>query len=380
MSAPAHGAVPVSSRRRSVVGLGLVTALLAALVAATLSTASAAGLAVRVSGLTSLSMAGRCTTEAVQVTAGATTSGSSTQVTLTGLPAACLGRPATVRLYAPDGTALTTADTAATLPAAGSTATLTVPAYLTSAVGGVALSIGTWGVATTWAAPTVAPTTDPVTAGPDTAVSAQVWPVLATSGTQFCSTTVVTTTSATPVVWRLDLHVTQRPFNGAAAASSYQLNSEVGVQFLSAQAVDGVLSVGGTTTGDGVDHRRISAGQSLTVKVCNYGAPAPAYDPTLVYTVSAAAPSGSRYYACMTMTVSVTGTGQFYVGWRADVDVAPLRSFIAAAGGSPGDPRVSGSLTATALGGTVWRVVPTAWDTTAVRDGVSQSFPVCMYG
>ncbi|WP_448059080.1 hypothetical protein [Cellulomonas hominis] len=381
MTTPAHrSAAPAPARWRPVAGLVLVLALVAGVATATLSTASAAGLSLRVGKLTSLAMAGRCTADAVQATAGPTTAGTATTVALSALPAACLGRAVTVRLYAPDGTALATVDTAATLPTAGTTATVTVPAYPVTAVGGVALSIGTWGVRAVWSAPAVPPATGPITPGPDTTVSTQSWPVLAVSGTQFCSTSVVTTTSVTPVVWRLDLHVTQRPFNGATAAGSYQLNTEVGARFLTTEAVGGVLSIGGSTTGDGVDHRRISAGQSLTVKVCNYSAPAPAYDPTLLYTVTSSAPSGSRYYACMTATVAVTGSPQFYVGWRADVDVAPLRSFIAAAGGSPGDPQVSGNITATHLSRTTWRVVPTAWNTTAVRDGVSQSFPVCMYG
>jgi hypothetical protein len=350
---------------RLAVPVALVLALLAPLV---LQPASAARLPVSARQITTATAAG-CTTTALGA-AAAGTAARATQVVLSGVPAACRGKVATLRLYAADGTALAGTDTTVTLAAAAST-TVTVPSYATARVAGAAVTIGSWAVPVTWAASAA---TGPVTPGPGTTFGTVTWSQLASSGTQACVS--VPVTGAAGTVWRVDLHLDQRPFNGLTSGSGLQIQSPWWGQVLSTTPVGGVVSVGGRPGSE-----RLAAGETITVTVCHYALPAPVYDPSLPYTQTSTAVTGNIGHACFSTTVGVTGTPQFYAGWRADVDVAPLIAWFAAQGRTvdPGDLTVPGNYALAARGGTVYRVTPTAWDTWGVRDDTTRTFDVCLH-
>jgi hypothetical protein len=359
-----RGALPVAL-------LALVVGVLAALA---LSPASAARLPLTGAQLmTGTGAPCAATTLGAAVPGSAGTAGTATQVVLSGVPVACRGQVASVRLFAADGTALAAADTTVTLAAADST-TVTVPSYATARVAGVALTVGTWSLPTAWTAP-AGTVTGPVTPGPGTTFASVTWSQLAASGTQACVTVVLTATPGTD--WRVDLHLDERPFNGVTSSAGFVVMDPWWARVEQTRPVDGVVSVS-AWLGSGT----LSPGQQLSVTVCHYGLPAPAYDPALPYTQTTTPVTASGGWACTSTTVGVSGTPQFYAGWRADVDVAPLVAYFTARGVTP-DLRnltASGNYSLTARGGTVWRVTPTAWDTWGVRDDTTRTVQLCLRG
>lgn len=354
--------------RRAAAPAALLVVVLAVLTALALAPASAAGLAVRGPSVTTAGAA-PCAAATLGAVAGtASASGTATQVVLSGVPAACRGQVATVRLYAADGTALAAADASATLAAAASTA-VTVPAYATGRVAGVAVTVGTWSLPVTWTAP-AGVASGPVTPGAGTSFGSLAWSQLATSGTQACVTVDVSGASGTS--WRVDLHLQQRPFNGVTSGSGFSV-SPWWAGVLDPTPVDGVVSVGARPG------QAAFATAAATVTICHYGLPAPAHDPALTYTQTTGAVTGTGAWACQTTTVAVAGTPQFYAGWRADVDVAPLVAWFAARGmrADLGTLTAQGNYVLAAQGGTTYRVTPTAWDTWGVRDDTSRTFELC---
>ncbi|HEY0215799.1 MAG TPA: hypothetical protein VGC57_05355 [Cellulomonas sp.] len=367
-SAPGRHLRRVPGRR------GIVAALLSALVvlvgAAGLAPASAARLTLSAHQLTAVSAA-PCSAATIAARVGTTSGTSSTQVVLSSVPTGCRGRTAAVRLYGQNGTPLATVDTAVTLAAADTT-TVTVPSYSATAVYGVALTVETWTLPTSWTTPTGL-VTGPVTPGPGTTFDSTTWTQVASSGTQACVTVQVSGTTGT--VWRVDLHTDQRPFNGVTTGAGFQVHSPWWGRLLTADPVNNVISVGGRA-----GYETLTTGQPVTVTVCNYQLPAPVHDAALSYSQSSQAVTGNVGHACMATTVGVTGTAQFYAGWRADVDVQPLVSFFAARGitANAADVTVQGNYTIVRGTGTVFRVTPTAWDTWGVRDDTTQTFQVCL--
>ncbi|HEY0186800.1 MAG TPA: hypothetical protein VGC67_04875 [Cellulomonas sp.] len=366
------------TRRRPRAGLLLLalvaTVLTSVLVTAGLAPASAARLDLSTRQITTTSAAA-CSRATIGATSGTVSGGSSTQVVLSSVPTACQGRSATVRLYAADGTALATTDTIATLAAAG-TSTVTVPAYAVSGAAGVALTIGTWALPTSWTAPASTVVTGPVTPGPGTSFDQLSWTLLATSGTQACVSVRVSGVAGT--VWRVDVHTDQRPWNGVTSGSGFQVQSPWWAQKLTTDPVDGVLSIGGSS-----GYETLTAGQTVTVTICHYGLPAPAYDSALSYTqTSQLASSNNVGYACLVTTVGVTGTAPFYAGWRAQVDLAPVIAYFASVGRTVNITTATvsapGNYTLARLGGTLVSVAPTGWDTWGVSDSASQTFQVCV--
>lgn len=135
--------------RRAVVA---AVCVLLAVVGVGLSVAQAAVVPLRAGSLTAFVASDRCTAATLDVRPGTVSpSGTSSQVVLTALPAACLGRPFVLRVHGPRA-ALGAADTAGVLPASGTTATVAVPPYEVRAVAGVALTVSTWGTRTAWSA------------------------------------------------------------------------------------------------------------------------------------------------------------------------------------------------------------------------------------
>lgn len=388
MSIDVPGAVPgrhragvrraATTRRGAILVLAAFVVVLLALLG--LHPASAAALRVGGSALGALSATAPCAPTSLAVVPSAASAGRASAVVVSDVPAACQGLPANVRLYRADGSAVATTDTTLTLPVASS-ATVAVPEFAVSDVAGVAMTVGTWGVATRWSAPVSAPS-GPVTAGANTVLDALTWPVVQGGGTQLCFEARVTTTSATPVAWSIDMHVDQRPFNGEGRASAYSINRSDLSTFTTASAVGGTLTIIGNPNADQWNTvARIKAGQYVTVDVCDWSAPAPVYDPALTYTVTTAQPTGSVEYACVRSTVSVTGSPQFYAGWRADVDLGPLFAKITADGRAAGSPAVyydGGTFSIARLSGDVWRVAATGSASYGVRDDVSRSFSVCL--
>ncbi|WP_454050946.1 hypothetical protein [Cellulomonas sp. Marseille-Q8402] len=361
-----------AARRRALPAV-LLAVVLVAVVSLALRPASAARLPLTGGQLMTGTGAPCAATSLGAAPGAAGSSGTATQVLLTGVPAACRGQVATVRLFAADGSALAAADTTVTLAAADST-TVTVPSYPAARVAGVALTVGTWSLPTSWTTPAGA-VTGPVTPGPGTTFTSVTWSQLAASGTQACVTVALQATPGTD--WRVDLHLDQRPFNGVTSGAGFVVTDPWWARVQSVRPVDGVVSVG-AWIGSGT----LSPGQTLSVTVCHYGLPAPVYDPALPYTQSTTAVTGSGGYACTSTTVGVSGTPQFYAGWRADVDVAPLVAYFTARGVTP-DLRTltaPGNHTVTARGGTVYRVTPTAWDTWGVRDDTTRTFQLCLRG
>lgn len=358
--------------RRRALPVALLAVVVAVLAALALSPASAARLPL--TGAQLMTGTGApCGAVPLGAAAPAGAAASATQVVLSGVPVACRGQVATVRLFAADGSALAAADTTVTLAAAEST-TVTVPSYATARVAGVALTVGTWALPTSWTSPTGA-VTGPVTPGPGTSVVSVTWSQLSASGTQACVTVVLTATPGTD--WRVDLHLDQRPFNGVTSGSGFIVTDPWWARVEQTRPVDGVVSVG-AWIGSGT----LTSGQRLSVTVCHYNLPAPAHDAALPYTQTTTPVTGSGGYACLSTTVGVSGTPQFYAGWRADVDVAPLVAYFTARGVTP-DLRnltASGNYALAAHGGTVYRVTPTAWDTWGVRDDTTRTAQVCLRG
>lgn len=354
-----------ATRRAAVAVLAVVLAVMAV---CGLHPASAARLDLR-GGSHLLSSAAPCTTATLSAAPGSTASGRSTTLVLGGIPAACAGATVAVRMYAADGTPTGATDSTGT--AVAGSLTLTVPSYATDRIAGTALTLNGWAVPVTWAAPTSTPA-GPVTPGPGTTFTGLTWSQVATSGTQACFS--VQVSGAAGTTWRVDLHLDQRPFNGVTSADGFQVHSPWFGQVLG-DPVGGVLSIGGKA-----GYTTLAAGQSITVTVCHYALPAPQYDPALSYGQTTGAVTGNATYACMTTTVRVSGTAQFYAGWRADIDLRPLLDYLRDRGVSTTGARFSapGNYTLAQLGGTVYRVTPTGWDTWGVRDDSPQSVQVCV--
>lgn len=153
-----------ASRRWAILASGLV-----ALTFVGLGVADAAQLNVSGPGIYTGSQA-RCTNGPVAVTSGAAHSGTSyTSVSVTNLAAACTGKAIQVTVYNVSGTSIATGTgSAGTAPFE-----ITTTAFTSTAVAGVALLVGTWGVPTTWTPPgPTGCTTSPIALTPGSPVGA----------------------------------------------------------------------------------------------------------------------------------------------------------------------------------------------------------------
>ena len=199
---------PTSRRAALVAVLLLVNVVIAGLA---LSPASAAQLSLSTRMLGAFVLE-RCTSTALPATSGTVAAGSSTQVVLSSIPPACRGKQASLRLFGSSGAALAASDTVVTLPASSATATVTVPSYPVAQASGLALTIATWGVPTTWTAAAVPlpGVTCTVPGNPAATCAATVtggtsWGY--PTATDFLRTVTISTTSTTPVPWQLTLNL-----------------------------------------------------------------------------------------------------------------------------------------------------------------------------
>ena len=218
------------------------------LLGAGLSVARAASVPLRAGALTAFVASDRCTTGTLAVRPGTVENGSSAEVVLSGLPAACLGRPFALRVHGVQA-ALAASDTTGALPASGTTATVRVPAYDVRAVSGVALTVSTWGLRTAWSSSSPGVTCR-VPADPGAVCTAT---LVKGGGADWAGNYIrrfeVTTPSATPVTWELTFDLAsaaQFPF--VASAFSDVQGGLVLVSTSGCSATPRTVTVRGTTS------------------------------------------------------------------------------------------------------------------------------------
>lgn len=182
----------------------LVALLIALAVVATATIGSAAALTVNAASISLPSYPGRCSTATVQVT-----NASATSVALT-IPAGCYGLSGKLRLVGASG-ALAPSDTTFTLPASGTTTTITVPVYTETAVTAVALVIDGWGMPTSWTY-LPPPASVIVPGNGDTILTVGGWYL---QGSLVC-VDVTAKSRAGNKVWAIDVDSSAAPFSGSA--------------------------------------------------------------------------------------------------------------------------------------------------------------------
>lgn len=164
----------------------------------------------------------------------------------------------------------------------------------------------------------------------DTVVTDISWTLVTNNPVQACFVAEVTTTSPTPVPWRLTMDLGRAPFNGQS--SGYQLagNDSWRYQFHSNSPGPGFIQVGGTAGGG---RQTIVVGQVYEVSVCNWSLP-PGVQTPGAYTVTIGQGEWTPTRACLVTTVTGNGTEPFYFGWTAQLDMQPAVAHLIANGRS----------------------------------------------
>lgn len=287
--------------------------LLAALALVAWTASSAAQLSVQPESLLAFVGTPPCSLASVDIGPAA-----STGAVVVRPPARCLGGRAALTVVATDGRVLATGEAVVS----GAASEIPLSAAIRAAdVERVALLIDDRGVPARW---TYRPpiSTDP---GLSVTVGYQTY-----SPTSFCVTLAVTTDSSVPVTWRVDVDLTARPFNGGHDdTGAYSISG--GVASPAGPIVGRTLHV----VGDTVTNRTVVRGQTRRVRICDDAASGPALDPA-AFRLTVSAPSGTKYYACVDLTLTGTGVDEQYYGWSSLVDVGPLRRFILDRGMIPG--------------------------------------------
>ena len=295
--------------RRAMIAVGV------ALLAVGVGLASASSLGVRAVGATAVTAGHPCPGRATAVASGVA-------VTVTLASSACDGL--TVQL-----TTLTSAGAGVASGSAVVSGSVAVVPVTTSGATSAAATVAGWPLSVSYT--TASP--GPVYPGtPDTVLTDLTWDLISNNPTQACFQATVTTTSATPVAWALEIDLSQPPFNGASH-NTLQLTAADGGFYRIApnQPSPGYAQVEGTNKGG---RRTIVAGQSYRVEVCDWSLPAGVDTPS-AYTVQTT-PSTTQWTttrACLDTTVTGNGTSRFYVGWTAPVDMAPAIARLAEGGG-----------------------------------------------
>ncbi len=278
--------------------------------AATAGLASASALAVSGGALGTADASHPC-----PGTATAQASGGTLTVTL---PSdACAGLPVQVTTLTSSGAPVG----AGTATVSGRTAVVTVAT--TGAVQAVA-TVNGWALPLTWSS------TGPIyPSSAAISLTDVTWDLVRNNPIQVCFHGTVTTSSPTPVPWALTIDLGQAPFNGADAGGlSLQGADGWRYQVDPDRPTAGYAQIVGSA-GDG--RETIVAGQTYRVDVCDYGLPAGVDTPS-AYTVSTAQGSPwSGRTACLDTTITGNGTSIFYVGWSAQVDMAPAIARLAQA-------------------------------------------------
>ncbi|MCV2394891.1 hypothetical protein OEB99_11270 [Actinotalea sp. M2MS4P-6] len=326
----------------------VVVVLVALLACAGLASASSLG--VTSSGITSVSASHPCP-------GGATAVATNGTVTVTLPSAACDGL--TVQL-----TTLTSAGGSVASGSATVTGTVAAVPVATTGATAAAATVAGWPLTVTYAAASLGPVSP---ANQATVLTDVTWDLVSNNPTQACFHGTVTTTSATPVEWALTIDLSVAPFNGVSH-NTLQLAGVDGWRYRIGpnQPSPGFAQVEGTNNGG---RRTIVAGQSYRVDVCDWSLPAGVDTPS-AYTVTTA-PSPTQWTttkACLDTTVTGNGTSQFYVGWTAQIDLAPAVARLAE-GGNVRDAWAYGEtewmVTRTQTGPTTFTLASTAPSTVA---------------
>jgi hypothetical protein len=152
----------------------------------------------------------------------------------------------------------------------------------------------------------------------------------ATSGQQACFTANVTTASTTPVVWKVDLDLSQPPFNGVTGGFRLAGNNGWKYQLAYNTPVQGIAEITGKPDAN-EPWVTVVAGQTRVVEVCNDNLPGAVQTPT-AYSVSSAHGTWTDSRACIDTTITGNGTSQFYFAWQTTVDMSTAVARLAAAG------------------------------------------------
>ena len=251
----------------------LVATLLAVLAVVALSPASAAQLSLSTRNLGAFVLE-RCTDVPVPATSGTVSAGASTQVVLSSIPVACRGKQASLRLFTAAGTALATTDTVVTLPAGSATTTVTVPSYAVAQASGLALTIATWGVPTTWTSTVVtlpAFSCAVVQGNPNstcvaTVTNATEWGYPTT--TDFLRGVTISSTSNSPVTWQLTINLSDPGFPFLARALADGQGGLVLVGTSGCSASPRTVTVQGTTAWGG--YEKVSSDTPRQLEVHGY--------------------------------------------------------------------------------------------------------------
>lgn len=131
--------------------IGAIVAVLALCLAA-VSVANAATLNLTSLSVSTITAADRCTA-AADVAPGPITGGVTQSVVLSGLDPACANKTASITLYDAQGSALSTVTEQNIGAITAGKATVTVPPATAWSLDGAALTLGTWGISTTFTKP-----------------------------------------------------------------------------------------------------------------------------------------------------------------------------------------------------------------------------------
>jgi hypothetical protein len=280
------------------------------LLASAAGLASASALAVSGGALSTADASHPCPGTATALASGGT-------LTVTLPSAACAGLPVQVTTLTSSGTPVG----AGTATVSGRTAVVDVAT--TGATGAVA-TVNGWALPLTWtSAGPIYPES------PAISLTDVTWDLVTNNPIQVCFHGTVTTSSPTPVPWALTIDLGQAPFNGAESRSlSLQGTDGWRYKVDPDQPAVGYAQIVGTARGG---RETIEVGQSYRVDVCDYRLP-PGVDTPSAYTVSTAHGSPwSDTTACIDTTITGNGTSMFYVGWSAQVDMAPAIARLAQA-------------------------------------------------
>ncbi|GEN79962.1 hypothetical protein [Actinotalea fermentans] len=360
---------------RNALRAGIVLAVSTVVAATAVVVGNAAQLQVNGGQISVASATNPCAGQTLAVTTDAV-AGTATWIEVTTpatWPSACVGKR--IDLMVLDGAQVRTASIASA-PVAGTVTPLDLSGSFTPPSTGnpVSAVVAGWSIATTWTYSPQPPVTGPITPGtPETDLRSVTWTSVVV-GQQFCVDVTVSTTNQTSQKdWAVDLNIGQRPFNGAT--SGYQIQGADAQKVAFAANPDaGKVTIVGT----GNYKKLRSTDPALSFTVCHYSTPAPQYDPALTYTVIQGPVTGNPWNACVTTSVSVTGTPLFYAGWRADVEMSAA---VALANTPPNTyQRVyasGGAYTLQQLPGNVWRVSGSHWGNYGIRDGQGITFTLC---
>lgn len=310
-----------------------VVALLVVLAFAILSVAGAqaAGLSLTSPTRPSAKQLARCAPGPVTVSpTGTSTAGQFTQVAVSGISGSCtVGavRVASGAAGAWTQVFVSSSSTAVSGGAFSATGTAFTPPVTTS--GRAWVTLNGWPVPATWA---YAPPAGPVSPGNgDTVMPSIEWTLVTNNPVQVCFVATVSTSSATPVPWRLRMDLAQAPFNGATtpftllnAPGGPDIAWKLGIAYdygAMTAVVSGKPDVDSPIT-------TITSATTLRFMVCNYNLPSGVQTPSAYTVTYTNTPAWTQTLACVTATVTGNNTSRFYFAWTAQVDMSAARAAV----------------------------------------------------